>query len=111
VRHARRLPQKGSVTVNRSHHDHGQPQAKASTNAALQEYQALIMNAVPPADLRSGMVPGLGAKVVGHQGDAVSRHVGARGVADQGQVSRSFIASGAPSGHLPLARSKATRCY
>jgi hypothetical protein len=27
-----------------------------------------MINAVPPADLRSGMVPGLGAKVVGHQG-------------------------------------------
>ncbi len=80
MRHARRLPQKGSVTVNRGHHDHGQPQAKASTNAALQESK-LMINAVPPADFRSGMVLGLGAKVVGHQGGAVSRHVGARGVA------------------------------
>jgi hypothetical protein len=36
----------------------------------------------------------------------VSRHVGARGVADQGQASRSFSATGAPPGHLPLARYK-----
>src|ERR1700712_622545 len=37
----------------------------------------LMMNAVPPAGLRSRMVRGLGAKVVGHQGGAVFRHVGA----------------------------------
>ena len=70
MRHARRWPQKGSVTVIRSHHEHGQLQAKASTNAALQESK-LMINAVPPADLRSGMVPGLGAKAVGHQGDGI----------------------------------------
>jgi hypothetical protein len=39
----------------------------------------LMINAVPPAGLRSGMGPGW----VGHQGGAVSRHVGARGVANQ----------------------------
>ena len=31
----------------------------------------LMINAVPPAGLRSGMVPGLGTMVVGHLGDGI----------------------------------------
>ncbi len=42
-----------------------------------------MINAVPPADLRSGMGPGLGMKAGGHQGGAVSRHVDARGAPRQ----------------------------
>jgi hypothetical protein len=36
------------------------------------------------------MAPGLAARVVGHQGGGVSRHVGTEGVAGQAQASRSF---------------------
>jgi len=59
--------------------------------------------------LRRASAPGWGAGLstrvvaVVKEGRA-SRHAGAEGVADQGEGSRSFSASGAPPGPLPLAR-------
>lgn len=45
--------------------------------------------------------------VVGRSpGDRVSHRVGSEGIADPGQVSRSFSAGGAPPGHLPQVRYK-----
>jgi hypothetical protein len=58
--------------------NHGQPKPLLKGSVvASHVVPKLMMNAVPPAGLRSRMVRGLGAKVVGHQGGAVFRHVGA----------------------------------
>jgi hypothetical protein len=69
-------PTRGTPTV--FHANHGQPKPLLKGSVVTSHVvPKLMMNAVPPAGLRSRMVRGLGAKVVGHQGGAVFRHVGA----------------------------------
>jgi hypothetical protein len=54
---------------------------------------------VPPTSLRSGMVPGLGTKVVGDQGGVGIPSRRRRGITGEEQASiRPFIACGAPPG-------------
>jgi hypothetical protein len=72
ARRATRVPQEavsnGQLRVTR---DHGWPQVRARTMAALQSCPALDQTHVPSAGLGSGMSSGPGVRVVGHQGAGI----------------------------------------